>query len=338
MTAPSPFSSRDTALPVFRRMLLMRHFEERSVELTLAEAFPGTNAVYVGQEATGVALGTALNRDDPVFTTHRNHGHVLARGGDPKRIMAELFGKATGYCKGKGGSFHVSAKEVGVPSASGILAAGMPVATGAALAFKLRCEPQVAVSLLGDRTLAEGAAWEAFNLAALWQAPVIFICENNEAIPYDAARNSMMATERLADLARPFRMAVQEVDGADLKVMHEALSEAAERARKGGGPTFLETLTVRWPTRVAGGKYRIQPGLTRVAETWEAQPEDAFANWRRNEPIGRAARRLLAENLATKAELEAMEREVIAEVDAAVEFARSSPYPEASAAFEDLYA
>lgn len=319
-------------------MLLIRHFEERCVALSLEGEFPGTTPVCVGQEVAAVALGVVLESSDLLFTTHRNHGHLLGRGADPRRLMAELYGKATGYCGGKGGSFHVSSVEVGIPSASAILAAGMSTATGAAQAFRLTGQRHVAISCLGDRSLTEGAAWEALNLAALWQAPVVFLCENNDAHPYDPGR-SFLATDRIAGLARPLRLDVTEVDGSDMDAMVATLGAAVDRARNGGGPAFLEVLTTRWIGALGGGRYSLEQGLTRAAEMVRTSTASRGNEWwTEHDPLLRFARALLASGTIEWTDLAQMEDACLAEVEDAVEFARGSPFPQTASAFEGVYA
>jgi TPP-dependent pyruvate/acetoin dehydrogenase alpha subunit len=320
----------------FRRMLRMRLFEERCVELSLAGEFPGVTPVYIGQEATGVALGMALEPRDLVFTTHRGHGHLLGRGAEMAPLMAELYGKATGYCQGKAGSFHVSCAALGVPSASAIVAASVPVAVGAALAAG-RQNGGVAVACQGDRSLSEGAAIEAINLAALWRAPVLFLCENNDAVPYDPRAVSELATDELTSLARPYDVSTAVVDGSDVAAVRHALETAVTAARSGQGPVFLEVRTRGWPGQ-SGPRYRLPESLrTRVRLAWD-EPSGEFADWRRHDPVLRLARELLAAGQLSQPAAEGIQAETLRDVEAAVDFARQSPFPEPAAAFEHVFA
>jgi acetoin:2,6-dichlorophenolindophenol oxidoreductase subunit alpha len=325
-------------LEAFRRMLRMRLFEERCVELSVGGQFPGITPVYIGQEATGVALGLALEPADLVFTTHRGHGHLLGRGAELAPLMAELFGKAAGYCQGKAGSFHVSSAKHGVPSASAIVGASVPVAVGAAMALGRRGQPGVAVACHGDRSLSEGATMEAINLAALWQAPVIFLCENNDALPYNPRENSQLATDSLIDLARPYDVAASAVDGSDFEGVSQALREAVDRARQGGGPAFLEVRTFGWPGQ-SGPRYRLPEALrTTVRLAWDDAVQDEFSEWRQHDPVLHLARELLAQGQADREGLETMQAGVLTEVEAAVQFAQDSPDPEPAAAFQHVFA
>ena len=318
-------------------MLRMRLFEERCVELSLAGEFPGVTPVYIGQEVTGVALGLVLEPRDLVFTTHRGHGHLLGRGAEMGPLMAELYGKATGYCQGKAGSFHVSCAALGVPSASAIVAASVPVAVGAALAAG-RQNGGVAVASQGDRSLSEGAAIEAINLAALWQAPVLFLCENNDAVPYDPRTVSELATDELTSLARPYDVTTAVADGSDVAAVRDALETAVAAARSGKGPVFLEVRTHGWPGQ-SGPRYRLTEGLrTHVRLAWDEPPADEFEDWRRHDPVLRLARELLGRGQLSQLEAEAMQAEALTDVAAAVEFARQSPFPEPAAAFEHVFA
>ncbi len=328
----------DWRIDALHRMLRIRLFEERCVELSLAGEFPGITPVYIGQEATGVALGMALEEGDLVFTTHRGHGHLLGRGADFKPLMAELFGKATGYCQGKAGSFHVSSVELGVPSASAIVGASVPVAVGAALALSRRGQRRVAVACHGDRSLSEGATMEAINLAALWQAPVVFLCENNDALPYNPREKSQLATDSLTNLVRPYDVTVSDADGSDVEATFQALQEAIGRARQGGGPAFLEVRTFGWPGQ-SGPRYRLPEALrTNVRLAWDDTQRDEFSEWRQHDPVVGCARELLSADQVSREELETMQAGLLDQVEAAVQFARESPYPEPASAYEHVFA
>lgn len=332
-------SERDLAwrIEAFRRMLRMRLFEERCVELSIAGEFPGITPVYIGQEATGVALGLALQPADLVFTTHRGHGHLLGRGADMSRLMAELFGKATGYCQGKAGSFHVSCATLGVPSASAIVAASVPVAVGAALALS-RGRGGVAVACHGDRSLSEGATIEAINLAALWRAPVVFLCENNDAVPYDPRTVSQLATDNLVRLAEPYDVTTLMLDGSDIQTLMDGLERAFDGVRTGKGPLFVEVRTYGWPGQ-SGPRYRLPANLRTDIRAASGEPaNDDFAEWREHDPVLRLARELVSAQQATPSELMDMQVHALAEIQEAVRFARESPFPDPATAFEDVFA
>lgn len=329
--------SVETQLSALGQMFLIRRFEERCVELSNAKEFPGTTPVCVGQEAIAVAVMLTLRVGDLFFTTHRNHGHVLARGGLVNRVMAELYGKANGYCRGKAGTFHVADAELGIPSASAIVGAGLPQAVGAALAFARLGQARVAVASLGDRTLNEGSSWEAFNLAALWQLPVIFLCEHNDAVPYDA-RKSAEATDRLSNLVKPYDLEVDEVDGTDLLETYRVLRNAVERARQERRPWFIEARTMHWPGHAGPVNFGLETGYTRLAEVCERAPDDIYAEWRAHDPVLKTARMLLDQGHVDRQTLDSIQQSVERQVEAAVDFARRSPFPEPAEAFEDLYA
>jgi pyruvate dehydrogenase E1 component alpha subunit len=295
--------------------------------------------VAVGQESAAAAIALTLKPGDLLFTNHRNHAHLLARGADPGRVMAEVFGKATGYCRGRAGSWHISAAEVGVPIASAIVAANTALAVGAGLAFQRRKEPSVAVSCLGDRSLNEGIAWEALNLAALWQLPVVFLCENNDAVPYDPTTRSGVATDVLTRPIEAFHVRVSRVDGADFAAVLQSLATAVEHARGGGGPAFIEVLTIGWPGALRAGRYTYETGPTRIASAWEPDPLDSsHREWHTHEPLVPFLRQLLAQGRVTPANLEALDLEARSAVDAAVQFARESPWPERDEALTGTFA
>lgn len=321
-----------------RRMVRIRLFEERCVELSVAGEFPGITPVYIGQEATGVALGLALRQGDLVFTTHRGHGHLLGRGGEFKPLMAELFGKATGYCQGKAGSFHVSSAALGVPSASAIVGASVPAAVGAALALSRRAPGGVAVACHGDRSLSEGATIEAINLAALWQAPVLFLCENNDAIPYQPRITSELAADSVVSLAQPYDVRTSVVDGSDVEGVFQALRTTVDGMRSGAGPAFVEVRTLGWPGQ-SGPRYRLPDALrTRAVFAWDEPPADEFSDWRASDPVLGLMRRLLAAGEIARDELQQLEAETLNEVEQSVAFARQSPFPEPDAAHTHVFA
>jgi pyruvate dehydrogenase E1 component alpha subunit len=317
-----------------RRMLLIRRFEEATMKMR--EEYPGHYHVYCGQEATAVGVCAALRADDHIVTTHRNHGHNLARGVDPARALAEVLGKATGTCGGKGGTFHIMDASLGVMSASGIVAGSIPQAVGLALAARLQQSGRVAVAFFGDGALNEGAFHEAINLAALWTVPVVFVCEFNEAIPAYDTRNAGMAVGELVRLADSYSLPGLAVDGRDLDAVFQVASQAIERARSGGGATFVESRT-QWYPGYQGRWARLTPGETDLRHAWEP-PDDQYAEWRANDPILRLARELVDEGVLTRHAAERIDADVRSEIERAVEFARSSPWPAPETAYTDIYA
>lgn len=320
---------------LFRRMLLIRRFEE--VTMRIQDEYPGHFHVYIGQEATAAGVCAALEERDSLVTTHRNHGHNLARGADPKRALAEILGKQTGYCRGKGGTFHIMAADLGVMSASGIVGGSIPTAVGLALAHQRLGDGGVSVAFFGDGALNEGAFHEAANLAALWQVPVVFVCEFNEALPIYNTRNAGMMVSELVRLADSYGMPGAAVNGSDLFAVYGAASEMIDRARAGGGPSFLEVRT-EWYPGYQGRWARLLPsGETDLSHAWEPL-DDEFAGWRSRDPVLRLAHLLSERGLLDRAALFALDAEVRTEVTAALDFARASPWPSPEEVYEDVYA
>lgn len=309
---------------LYRTMRLIRRFEERVVELVNRDEIPGVTHEYVGQEAVATGVCAALRPDDVITSTHRGHGHILAKGGDPRRMMAELMGKASGYNRGRGGSMHIADLSLGIYGANGIVGAGTPIACGAALAGKLARSDRVAVSFFGDGGMNQGVVHEALNLAAIWRLPVVFVCENN-GYAISASISQMAVVERLADRAAAYGMPGTSVDGMDVLAVHAAASEAVERARTGAGPTLLECRTYRFvghftAEKARGIKYRSDE---EIALWRERDPLVTYPAWLRQQGIGDPAR---------------VEAEVEAVLDEAVAFARQSPFPEAEEALDGMYA
>jgi acetoin:2,6-dichlorophenolindophenol oxidoreductase subunit alpha len=319
-------------------MLFIRRFEERCVELQIAGEITSSVSAYVGQEATAVALGMVMAKGDLVFTNHRNHGHLLGRGADPNRMLAEVLGRSGGYCGGKSGTWHISDPDVGVALASAIVGAATAQAVGAGLAFSRQGTKNVAVACLGDRSMNEGTTWEALNMAALWQLPVIFLCENNDAFPYEPASRADLAVDRLVDAVQGFHLHAEQVSGTDLAPVHTALTAAAERARQGNGPTFLEVLTVDWPGRLPVGRYTYETGPTRLEAAWQDPLAGAHKLWYTHEPVLRTARHIVEQGFLDRPELDQMNERACARVAAAVEFAHASPWPAPADAFSHVFA
>jgi pyruvate dehydrogenase E1 component alpha subunit len=311
-------------LAMFRRMVLIRRFEDYLYQLFLQGLVPGTLHQYQGQEAVAVGVCTALRQDDVIFSTHRPVGHLLAKGSSPQSIAAEIWGKATGCAGGKGGQMHLVDMAVGAFPSNAIVGANIPIATGAALGFKLAGLDRVAVSFFGDAASNIGAFHEGINLAAVKDAPVIFVCENNL---YGASTHISLAT-RLTDLAeraKAYGIPGFVVDGMDVVAVYQATQEAVERARQGHGPTFLECKTYRFL-----GHSRGDPGGYRTRDEVEA--------WRQRDPLLLCRQRLVADYGLDEPSLEKIELEGQAEVEAAVQFAQSSPEPAPEACFQPVYA
>ena len=307
------------------RMVRIRFFEEAAGRLFEANKIPGFIHLYVGQEAVAAGVCVALRDDDQISSTHRGHGHLVAKGGDLNRMMAELMGKATGYCGGKGGSMHVCDLELNMLGANGIVGGGVPIAVGAGFANKYRGNDTVSVAFFGDGTTNIGAFHEAANMAAALRLPVLFVCENNEYAEY-TARERTMAIKDVAERAAAYGMPGTIVDGMDARAVYDATRQALETIRAGEGPSFLECKTYRYfnhhGIQTLGMKYR---------------SDDEVAEWRQRDAIDALERVMLTDGLATESEIEAARSAVQAEVDAAIEFAESSPLPDPSELLDNVY-
>jgi TPP-dependent pyruvate/acetoin dehydrogenase alpha subunit len=337
-----PALPRERLLELYELMLVIRRFEEALI--ALAEALDvGHFHVYIGQEATGVPALAQLEPGDVAFTTHRNHGHLLARGADPGRMLAEILGRATGYNGGKGGTLHIASLELGFPTTSAATGGCLPLATGAAFGFQRRGSDRVSVCAFGDGALEEGAYWESVNIAALERLPLILLCENNslEAVGQRANEypSSTLAAQRLTDMAEPFGVPTVTLDGLDAGAVHAAMADAVARAREGGGPTFIEAQTVRWP----GSKPlwpELRTGRTDLRMAWgAASTKGEYQAWFETaDGVLASARELVAADHASPDELLALDQAVTERIDAAVAFALDSPYPPAEAAMEGVFA
>jgi pyruvate dehydrogenase E1 component alpha subunit len=310
-------------LGLYRQMVMIREFEDRVKMLFLEGTMPGTIHQYQGQEACAVGVCAALRPDDVITSTHRPHGHAIAKGVSVDAMMAELFGKRTGCCKGKGGSMHIGDLSKGMVPAVAIVGGGLPIATGIGLAFKMRKEKRVAVAFMGDGATNEGTFHESLNMASLWDLPVIFTIENNK---YGASTHvsRSMKVEHIAERACAYRMPGFTIDGNDVLAVYEAARGAVERARAGGGPTLLELETYR-----ITGHSRRDPCLY--------QPEEERKRAVAMEPIGRFAKLLLAGKTADQAKLDAVRAEAKAQVEEAVRKAQADPEPLPEDALEDLF-
>jgi len=318
--------NRDQLSAMYHRMWLIRYFDEGARTLFMQNMLRGTTHTYTGQEGVAVGACAALNRDDTITSTHRGHGHCLAKGGDPRRMMAELLGRATGYCKGKGGSMHIADLDLGILGANGIVGGGMGIATGAAYSADVRGSDQVTICFFGDGASNQGVLMEVGNMAALWKLPIIYLCEQNQYAEFSPSR-PFIAAERLELKAQAFGMPAVVVDGNDVLAVYEAVRLAVEQARTGSGPTFLVAQT-----------YRIE-GHT-VGDPLSYVPKGETALWKSPErdPISRFGRRLVGEFGFTEAELEALRLKAGADIDDAIAFGKESPEPEMAALWEDVYA
>lgn len=308
---------------LYRTMVRIRLFEQKALELFLAGELPGFLHSCLGQEAVAAGVCAALREDDYITSTHRGHGHVLAKGLAMDRMMAELYGKTTGYCKGKGGSMHIADFSCGVLGANGIVAAGLPIATGAALSAQMRRSGQVVAAFFGDGATSQGAFHEAVNLAAVWKLPVVYVCENNHyAVSTPLERQMRIAS--VSERAAAYGIPGITVDGNDVVAVYQAAGDLIERARRGEGPALLECRTYRWL-----GHYVGDPATYR--------PPEELAWWKSRDPLLIFERRLLQEADFSEQELAMVRREASDELEAAVDFARRSPAPRPEDALEDVW-
>ncbi len=337
-----PTLPRENLVELCRRMFVIRHFEESLVPLHDRGVFGGHYHLYVGQEATGVPALSCLRADDYLFTTHRNHGHLLARGAEPKRLFAEILGRVDGLNKGKGGSFHSVAPALGFLHSSGVVAGIIPLSTGTAYASKTQKNGRLTVCLFGDGSLEEGAAPEAFNIASLLKLPVLFLCENNgkygSGRAVAAAQSTSMAAYPLTDLPKAYKVPAQQIDGMDAGLVHATISEAVEKIRRGEGPQFVEAQTVRFPGSETN--WPTVPVPTDSALAWDVSsaPEKSREWYRSCDPLLIYIRELVDANQASKDEIAAIERQVKSDMAAAVEFAVNSPYPKPEEAEKNFFA
>jgi len=307
---------------IYWTMLKIRKFEERAVELFMAQELPGFLHSYLGQEAVAAGVCSCLREDDYITSTHRGHGHVIAKGLRLDRMMAELFGKTAGYCKGKGGSMHIADFSIGVLGANGIVGGGIPIATGAALSAKMRKSQQVVVCFFGDGASNQGSFHEAANMAAVWNLPIVYLCENN-LYAVSTAQERHQKIRDISVRSTGYGFGGITVDGNDPIAVHRAVAPAVDRARRGEGPTLVECKTYKWL-----GHYVGDPGAYR--------PKEEVTAWKAKDPLPRYERYLAEEGVMSKLEMESVQQCVWEEVEAAVDFARRSPSPTPEDALEDF--
>lgn len=316
--------SNDLLLSMLEKMLLIRVFEMNVSKLWKANQIRGPVHTYIGQEAVGAGVCTALRPDDYIVSHHRGHGHCIAKGADLRKMMAELFGKKDGYCRGRGGSMHICAFEVGMLGACGIVGAGIPISVGAALSAKMRKSGQVSVSFFGDGASNQGVCHEAMNLAAVGKLPVIFVCENN-LYAISTHHSKASAITDIADRADSYGMPGMIVDGMDVVAVYEATLDAAARARRGEGPTLIECKTYRFE-----GHFVADEGFYRG--------QDEVKRWLERCPIKQFKGLLLDGKVIAPEDIEAMEKKAEAAVKEAIDFANKSPEPPDDYLYYGLYA
>ena len=314
-------------LAMYERMLLIRRMEERLRDDNAAGKLPGAVHLYIGQEACGVGVCAHLDETDWITGTHRGHGHFLAKGGDPKAMMAEIWAKRTGICKGMGGSMHVADLSKGILGANGIVGGGLGIATGAAFAAKLDGKGRVAVCFFGDGASNQGVFMEAMNVASLWRLPVVFMCENNQFSEFTPSKD--VTAGEIADRARAF-MPAAVVDGNDVIAVWRAAAEAIDRARSGEGPSFIEAKTYRIrghmeaePMLLGGGKYR---------------DDGEIAEWTKKCPVARLKAHLLDTKAATASVVDAIEARVAGIVDDAAAYAEAGEPADPELSFDLMFA
>jgi acetoin:2,6-dichlorophenolindophenol oxidoreductase subunit alpha len=316
----------EQCIRMYRKMVGIRLFEEKVNDLYTRALMPGLAHLYIGEEAVAVGVCEALTTEDYITSTHRGHGHCLAKGAALDRMFAELLGKEAGYCKGKGGSMHIADPDTGNLGANAIVGGSAGIATGAALSAKRLKTNQVAVCFFGDGAMGQGLLYEVMNMAALWKLPVIYVCENNLYNEY--THNSETLAGDMVTRAAGFGVPGETVDGQDVRRVYETAKAIVERVRSGAGPAFLVCNTYRFMGHHVGDVNREYYRSKKEEQTWktERDPIRLFADW------------LTAQNLADRAQLDQIQSEVQSEVDKAVEFAVAAPYPNPDKVDQDVYA
>ena len=323
-------TAEDTALSaarkreLLRQMYTIRAFEERAEQLYALGKVHGTMHLSIGEEASAVGSIAALRPDDLILSTHRGHGHCIAKGADLNRMMAEFLGKETGYCRGRGGSMHIADVAGGNLGANGVVGGGLPISVGVGLALRMQKRDQIVLCFFGDGAANNGAFHESLNMAAIWKLPVVFVCENNQYAMSLSVRRAF-AIERISDRAAAYGMPGVTVDGNDLLAVYQAVSSAVQRARASQGPTLIENVTYRWR-----GHSKSDANRYRTREEIEA--------WKRKCPIKRFRARLIEEGVLTEEEADRLEQEARQAIDAAVAFAEASPEPSLDTLEEGVYA
>ncbi|TVM16915.1 pyruvate dehydrogenase (acetyl-transferring) E1 component subunit alpha [Oceanidesulfovibrio indonesiensis] len=316
--------SKQTLVHMFETMNRIRMFEQKLQEFFAAGEIPGFVHLYLGEEAVATGACAALTDKDMITSTHRGHGHLLAKGGDLKLMMAEIFGRQTGYCKGKGGSMHIADLDLGILGANGIVGGGGPLAVGAALAAKYKKTDHVALCFFGDGASNQGTTQESLNMASAWKLPLVFVNENN-GYGISCPQCKSMAVVDIADRAAAYDMPGVVVDGNDVLAVFEAVTEAVKRARKGEGPSLVECKTYRWRGHFEGD-----------ACTYRCV--DELEEWMAKDPLPRFESKLLESKTLSEKEVESIKARIGQEVEEAVRYAQESPLPPTSALMDDVYA
>lgn len=316
--------TKEMKLQMYQKMLLIRYFEEGIYQAYTHGWMPGLAHLYIGEEAVAVGACSALEKNDYVLSTHRGHGHLIAKGGDIKVMMAEVMGKKVGYCKGKGGSLHICAPELGMLGANGIVGGGIPIAAGVGLSSKYKNDGRVTLCFFGDGASNQGYFHEGINLASTWSLPVVYICENNLYAVSVHQRKSQNIKD-IATRATSYGIPGEVVDGNDVIAVYETTLTAVDRARAGKGPTLIEAKTYRW-----GGHHVGEPGTT-------YRSKEEVAEWKKRCPIKNFEAKLTKEKILNDEKVEKVKQEIKKKTDESIQFARNAPYPEKEEALEDVF-
>jgi acetoin:2,6-dichlorophenolindophenol oxidoreductase subunit alpha len=316
--------SPKTLVELYTTMLTIRRFEERVAQEVYAGKVPGFVHSYIGQEAIAAGVCIHLTRQDRIVSNHRGHGHCISKGADMKKMMAEIYGKRTGYCKGKGGSMHIAYFSIGMLGADGIVGAGLPISTGAALAAKLEGKGNVAGVFFGDGACNEGEFHEALNLASIWKLPLLFVCENNQYGVNTSADYALGARE-ITRMPEAYHISNKVIDGNDVEAVYQAAFEAVAQLRKGNGPYFLECRTYRWHKHF----------LSQVLE--DLRPPDEVEAWKKKCPVVAFEAKLIERGVLTRSEAQSINQGILKQVEDAHIFALESPFPQPQDALQDVY-
>ena len=315
----------ELALNMYKMMVRIRKFEENAIKFARRGKILGFVHPYIGEEAVAVGACSNLRNDDFITSTHRGHGHIIAKGGDIKGMMAEIWGKETGICRGLGGSMHIADTDIGILGANGIVGGGIPISVGAGLSASYRGTDQVTICFFGDGASNQGTFHESLNLAATWKLPVIFVCENN-LYAFFTPQNVHQSIKDVAVRAHGYDVPSEIVDGMDVVKVFKAINRAVQRARKGEGPSLIECKTYRFKGHAEGDP---DAGLYRTKEE--------LAEWKKRDPIELLKKLLMKDYQVTEEELTGLEDTIADEVKEAVTFAKKSPFPKPESALEGLY-
>lgn len=315
--------STDKLLSLYQTMLKIRGFEERVSQAFSAGLIPGFLHLYIGQEAVATGVCSHLKKNDYITSTHRGHGHCIAKGANIKKMMAELYGKETGYCRGKGGSMHVADVELGILGANGIVGAGMPIAVGAGITAKKNGEGQVVVPFFGEGASSIGYFHESVNMAAVLKLPVIFVCESNKYAEF-TTRETHLSTDTIAEKGSAYGIESFVLNGNDVLEVYETMDEVVKRVRNGEGPFLVECMTNRWSGHFEGDPQRYRP-------------DGEVEEWRDNDPIKNFKEALISKFNVKENQLIKLEELIMNELDEAEQFSQQSPSPSEETIFEDVY-